>query len=249
MPEENSRPQNSLVTVILVGLLIVASFFVGSLYTKVQMLEKGSAGTNAQAANNPPPADQQVTAPSAGDIPPVTDSDHVKGSKDAQIVMIEYSDFECPFCTRFHPTMKQVVQEYGDKVAWVYRHYPFPMHTNAQKAAEASECAAELGGKDAFWKYTDALYEKNETGDASALTVASLKSLAESQGLNGTKFQECLDSGKHGKKVKDDMDGGSKAGVTGTPGTLILTKDGKIDLIPGALPFEQVKAMLDKYVK
>lgn len=86
------------------------------------------------------------------------DDDHYRGNPDAEIVLVEYSDYECPFCTRFQTTMQQVIADYGDQVAWVYRHYPLPqLHPNAIMLANASECATELGGSDAFWELSDVL--------------------------------------------------------------------------------------------
>ena len=93
------------------------------------------------------------------DIPAVSEQDHILGSLDAPVKLVEYSDLQCPFCGRFHPTMQRVAKEYGDQVAWVYRHFPLEsIHPNARPLANASECAANLGGNDSFWKFVDAVF-------------------------------------------------------------------------------------------
>lgn len=223
-------------------LLVVVSFFAGYLFFKLQALEKGS-NTN-QAANSP------TTAPSKSlnSMPKLTKNDHILGSLSADIVLVEYSDLECPFCKTFHSTMQQVVKDYGDKVAWVYRQYPLSFHQNAQKEAEASECVAELGGNEMFWKYIDAIYERT-TSNGTGFALDKLQPLAEEVGVDGAKFKQCLDSGKYAKKVQDDEAGGAAAGIQGTPGTIIVTKSGKKDLISGALPIDKVKAQIDALLK
>jgi protein-disulfide isomerase len=167
--------------------------------------------------------------------PKVTKEDHIRGNKNAKIVLIEYSDYECPFCAKFHPTMQQVIEEMGDKVAWVYRHYPLPFHPNAQKSAEGSECIAKLSGNDAFWKYSDALADAvNKDG---RLSPEAIDAAATTAGVNMTAFKSCLDSDEMATKVKDMSGAGGVAGISGTPGTIVVV-DGKAqELIPGALPF------------
>ncbi len=242
LPVYQNRPifNNNLLVLLLVGI----SFFAGYLYFKVQTLEKNPtqaaapAGTNGNAQQPPAPT-QNLDA-----MPEITNKDHIRGNKDAKIMLVEYSDYECPFCKRFHETMNQVMQEYGSDVAWVYRHYPLDFHQNAQKEAEAAECAAELGGNDAFWKYTDTIFERT-TSNGTGFAIDALVPLAEELGINGSQFKSCLDSGKYAQHVKDDMAGGAETGVQGTPGTVIITNDGKKDFIPGAYPFEDVKKQID----
>ncbi len=237
-----------LVQAVIVILLVVCSFLLGSLWTKVQILERGGVVT----ASNPPVATPPAALPptqEAKDVPKVTIEDHVRGDRNSGIALIEYSDMECPFCKRFHPTAQQVIDTYKGKVMWVYRHYPLSFHANAQKEAEASECANELGGNDAFWKYLDAVYERT-TSNGTGFALDKLVPLAKELGLNETKFKECLDSGKYADHVKEDMNGGSKAGVTGTPGNILLTiKTGKSNLIAGAVPFETIKVAIDEMLK
>lgn len=228
---------------ILVGALVIAAFVIGSLYSKLQVLEKGGAPTNAGTGDAAAPQPAEPT-PDFKALPPVTDKDHIRGSKDADVVLVEYSDYECPFCKSFHPTMEQIMKEYGNKVAWVFRHFPLSFHPKAQKTAEAGECIAELGGNDKFWEYTDLVYERMP-----AFELSQLPDLAAEIGVNKAKFQTCLDSGKYAKDIQDEMAGGTAAGVNGTPGTIIVGKNGKYDLIGGALPFEQAKQQIDALMK
>lgn len=234
---------------LVVGLLIVGAYLLGNLKAKVDYLEANKGGANnaqAPAAAAPQAPAEPLTA---DNIPKVAKEDWVKGNRNATVALVEYSDMECPFCKRFHPTAQQIVDTYKDKVMWVYRHYPLSFHANAQKQAEAAECAGELGGNDAFWKYTDAVYEKTQSG-GTGFALDALVPLAKEQGLNESRFKTCLDSGKHAQKVKDQMDAGTKAGISGTPGNVIVNvKTGKTRLIAGALPFDQIKPIIDEFLQ
>lgn len=233
---------------LIVILLILQFFFSAYLFFKLNTLAKG--GVNV--ANAAAPAADNAAAPAAGGeptqnlaaMPEVTEKDHIRGNRDADVILVEYSDLECPFCKTFHETMIQVREEYGDRVAWVYRHYPLSFHPKAQKSAEAVECAAEQGGDDAFWSMSDAIFERMPD-----IEVSAYADLANELGLNGAALQECMDSGKYAEKVKTDMDGGSLAGVSGTPGTIIVGKNGKRDFIGGAYPLEEVKTKIDAVLK
>lgn len=141
--------------------------------------------------------------------------------------------------------MKQVTDTYKDDVVWVYRHFPLSFHANAQKEAEATECANELGGNDAFWKYTDAIFERTTAG-GTGFPLDNLVPLAKELGLNESKFKTCLDSGKFAQHIKEDMDGGSKAGVSGTPGNIVVNlKTDENRIISGAVPFASFKTAID----
>lgn len=237
--------KGGIVQATLIVLLVVCAFLLGSLWTKVQILEKG--GVSPQAV--PTPKAAQPTVQEAKDVPKVTKDDHILGDRSARIALIEYSDLECPYCKSVHPTIKQVLDTYKGQVVWVYRHYPLSFHANAQKEAEAAECANEVGGADAFWKYLDMVFERT-TSNGTGFALDKLVPLAVELGMSEAKFKECLDSGKYATHVKDEMDGGSKAGVTGTPGNILLdTKTGKTRLIPGAVPYEQIKSVVDEILK
>ncbi len=159
-------------------------------------------------------------------------NDPIKGSPKAPVLIYEYSDFECPFCGRAAPTVERILQEYGDKVAVVFKQYPLPFHPNAQKAAEASECAQDQGK---FWEYHDTLFANQD-----ALSVTNLKQYAATLGLNTATFNTCLDSGEKASEVAADAAEGSSFGVQGTPGFFVngIT-------VRGAQPFEVFKEVID----
>jgi protein-disulfide isomerase len=178
--------------------------------------------------------------PAAGNVPPIdAKEDHVRGDlSKAAVAVIEYSDFECPFCKRVHPTMQQILETYGDKVVWVYRHFPLSFHPNAEPAAIASECVAELGGNDAFWKFTDKIFETQGEW--------AYEKYATELGLDATKFKDCIASGKYKQHVQDDFAGGSAAGVNGTPGNFVYNlKTKEARAISGAQPFASFQAAID----
>ncbi len=176
--------------------------------------------------------------------------DHIYGNPEAEISLIEYSDFECPYCKRFHLTAKQVVEDSGGKVNWVYRHYPLNFHNpGAQKQAEASECASALGGNDAFWSYSDAIYART-TSNGKGFPIAQLVPLAKDIGLDETAFQTCLESGRYTARVKEDLAEGSRAGITGTPGTILLhNATGEVRVLSGAVPVAAIKADIARLLK
>src|SRR3989338_3650867 len=181
----------------------------------------------------------------ARNVKPVSNEEHILGNPNAPVKIIEFSDIECPFCKRFHSTMKQVMEVYGKnwKVTWVYRHFPLQIHPKATPEAYATECAAEQGGNDMFWKYLDVMFNlsaSNNQTDPSAMTQA-----ASNVGLDVTKFKECLDSGKYENLVKAHIEDGLNAGVSGTPYSLVIGKDDKIYPINGAFPYETVAETID----
>jgi len=230
----------------LIGIVVLA-FAVGMLWQKVQVLEKGSTNSANQpivGATQPPIPDGKLSDVQIKEIPEVTNADHVRGDKNADIYLIEYSDFECPFCKRFHETAKQTLEEYDGKVAWVYRHFPLDsLHPKARKEAEASECVFKLGGEDAFWKFADIIYDVTLSNNQ--LDLTKIPTYANQAGVDGQKVQDCLDSGEMKDKVDNQYKGGVQAGVSGTPGNFVVIKGGSAWAVPGAVPFETLKVTID----
>jgi len=234
----------------LVPVLIVISFLlagaVGYLFNEVGDLKKGGVAAvtdNNVAGDTAPAPEGKLTEEQAKKVPAVADGDHIKGNKDADIVVIEYSDFECPFCERFHPTMQQALKEYGDKIAWVYRHFPLTsIHPRALPSANASECVADLAGNDAFWKFTDTVFSNQEK----YLADPGLAEAAILAGVKKADFDSCYSAKKFENKVTAQQTGGQDAGITGTPGSFVINKKGEAWLVPGAVDFETLKATLDE---
>lgn len=198
------------------------------------------ADTNVAAA---PAAAAPAAAAPAGKLDPVTEKDHIRGDiKKAKVVMVEYSDFQCPYCSKHDPTMQQIVKEYGNDVAWVYRHFPLSFHANAVPVALASECAAEQGK---FWEFADAMYAgqaANLSSDA-ATAAAYVNKTASDLKLDTKKFGECVSSAKYQSVVDAQTASGKTAGVSGTPATYINGT-----LVSGAVPYASMKKMIDEAI-
>lgn len=165
----------------------------------------------------------------------VIDDDTIKGDPDAPVTIVEWSDYECPFCTRFYEqTLGQIEEEYIDtgKVKFVYRDFPLSFHANAQKAAEAAECAGE---QEKYFEMHDKLFEDGVAGG-----VASFKQYAQEISLNTADFNTCLDSGEMASEVRKDFADGQRIGISGTPGFIINGQ-----LVSGALPFEAFQQVIE----
>lgn len=174
----------------------------------------------------------------------VTKDDHVRGDFNAPITLVEYSDTECPFCKRFHPTVKQLLDEYPGKVRWVYRHFPLTqIHPKAPREAEATECAGEQGK---FWEYIDRLFEVTPANNG--LDDAELPKIAQHVGLDVAKFTSCLESGKYAKKVQADTQDAINSGGRGTPYSVIIDANGETTPVSGAVPYENLKSLIDSKI-
>lgn len=203
----------------------------------------------------------------------VSEADHILGNPDAAVVIVEYTDLECPFCKVFHGTMKEVMAKYGasGQVAWVMRNFPLvTLHPNAPKLAEAAECVAELGGNTAYWNFLDAIIALAPVNTLFDMT--KLSSTAAGVGVSLSAFDTCLASGRYTEKVTNEYNGAVEAGGTGTPynvlvlkeklspagkaavidiqsqlrpGTIVISKDGMKVAMNGAMPFEVVSGLIE----
>lgn len=229
--EKNNNQKQIAGAIIIAGLLIAGAILI-----------KGK--------NSDEPSNQANNGVNLKDIKlkPVSKDEHLLGNSSAKVVVVEYSDTECPFCKIFHATMHQVVTKYDGKVAWVYRNYPIAqLHPKAFNESVAMECASEQGGNETFWKYADELYVRTTSNNR--LDVAELPKIAQDIGLNLISFNDCLTNEKTKSEVQADIESGNKAGVNGTPKSFIL-KNGKIvDTIDGAEPIESVIQKIDKALK
>lgn len=182
-----------------------------------------------------------IAGEAAVNIRPPSSQDHIIGSPDAPVVIVEYADFQCPYCELVNPVFKRIVAESNGEVAWVFRHLPLEsIHPQARPAALAAECVAALGGNDAFWKFADALYaNQGELGGALyAREAAEL-------GVDFTQFTDCLNKKLYTSRVDADLSEAVLNGGYGTPYTVVMGKTGKPAAFSGALPYEQILAVIN----
>jgi protein-disulfide isomerase/autonomous glycyl radical cofactor GrcA len=185
-----------------------------------KIIDELRTAANLQIDLPPPRVDVAATGPA-------------RGPADAKVTIVEFSDFQCPYCGAAFGTVEQLMQQYAGKVKLVFRQFPLPMHPQAEKAAEASLCAAD---QNKFWEMHDLLFKNQKK-----LEVPDLKTWAASAGVGDpAKFAQCLDSGEKKKLVESDMEAGQAAGVNGTPAFFINGV-----FLNGAMPIEEFKKLID----
>lgn len=237
-----SSSKNSLL--IPASIIIAGVFVAGAIFITKQ--PTGSPTTNPAA----------ITA-NADNMQPISEKDHIWGNPNATVKLVVYSDTECPFCKAYDSTLKQAMDVYGKdgKLAIIYRHFVVvgnpKYHPKAGKEAEALECAAELGGNDKFWEYQKLLVSKKDFTKEPVVGVdpKDLPKLAATIGINQAKFTTCLDSGKYAKLVSESFQLAVDAGGKGTPYTVVVTGGQKVPISAGAIPFSQLKAIIDAALK
>jgi protein-disulfide isomerase len=223
--KQQSNPYLVPIAIVVAGLAIAGAILAGN------------SGGDTKAAPSGNSLEAQVA--------PVTEADHVLGGEDPLVYLIEYSDYQCPFCTRFHETVVQLLEEYEGKVAWVYRHFPLDsIHPDARPAAIAAECMAEQGGSDAFWAFTNKVFEEDLQ-----LSPENYQSVAQELGLDMAAFDECTSEMRYDDLVQQQMENAMEIGGQGTPFNVLLTKDGQSLTFSGALPIERVRPLVDRALR
>jgi len=220
------------IAIVIAGVLVGAAIFFTAKNSAPAALPGGTAATQAAGAQP--------------DVDPVTSSDHIRGNPNAPIVIVEYTDLECPYCKAFHATMQQVMTDYGasGKVAWVIRDFPITsLHPKAENEAIAAECAVSVGGSEKYWEFVDQVFAITPSNNG--LDPAELPIIAGKIGLDVNAFNTCLTSQQTKAVVDADYASGVKAGVSGTPTSFVITKNGVQTTIPGAQQYSYVKSIID----
>ncbi len=180
----------------------------------------------------------QLQAKAKSARPVDTKLDHIRGKASAEVSLIEYSDFECPFCKQFHATPKALLDHYQGRVNWVLRNFPLSFHNPAaQKEALAAECVAQVGGNEAYWKYADALFASTKSNGGGLPEDKSTDKLAGATGVSGAALAKCMNDDTVVKRVEQDIADGTAAGVSGTPTTVVRNnRTGASVAVVGATP-------------
>jgi len=228
--------------------LLPGSILVAALLVSLALVyNAGRGNSQSQLAGN----FEGAALPASDQVRPIDAEDHILGDPSAPIKFVSFTDLECPFCKEFHPVLERTVDEY-ENIAVVYRHSPIDLlHSKARQEARASECAAELGGNDAFWKYVNRIFEITPSNDG--LDPRQLSEAAVFIGLDRDTFDSCLTSDRHADRIDRDVQDALNAGSqSSTPFTLILLPSGKTYALPGYIPYEDdrpgypsMKAILD----
>lgn len=186
----------------------------------------------------------------------VSSSDHILGNPTtADVVIVDYSDLECPYCKELHETFYKIYNEYASsgKVAWVYRHFPLSIHDRSIKEAEATECIEKIGGKDKFWEYLHTIFANTQSNNT--LDPKNLSVFAKTVGVDEKDLNDCLASGTYTNDIKEDYENALKMiGAESTPFTVLIVRGQVVPLADkegigfGALPYTTMKALIDEFV-
>lgn len=224
-----SKNTTTAAAILLSGILVALAIMYTQAYGEVEI----SANNENEFGNN--------NSVGVEDIRPIDSRDHVFGNQDAEVTIIEYSDFECPFCSKFHPTLEKIATEYDGRVKWVYRHFPLTnIHSRALGASVASECVAELSGNDEFWQFA-----KNAFNNQHNLGEDFYNKQATLFGIDPELFATCLSSNKYNELFSQELNNIRELGGTGTPFSIVINKNGETFPFSGALEYKTVKQIVE----
>lgn len=215
------------------GMIALAIYFTGGKNQTPTPIQ--NAGDQAQVAATDSPR-------------PVDETDYIRGNPNAPILLIEYSDYDCPFCKQYHDTMNQIMDEKGvtGRVAWVYRQFPVAqLHPNSPKISEAALCVGDIGGNDSFWQFTDLIFEQRDATDPTNVTL--LPDYAEASGVDKAAYIECMSSGRMAPAVVASAEDAYNAGARGTPYTVVVAGNQQA-VITGAQPYDIVDSIVTNLI-
>lgn len=176
---------------------------------------------------------------------PVDETDYIKGNPNAPILLIEYSDYDCPFCKQYHETLNEIMDEYGvsGRVAWVYRQFPIAqLHPNSPKISAAALCVGKLGGNDAFWTFTNLIFQERELQEPTNVTL--IPDYVAKAGVDLSSYTSCMDNGDTTGEVEASIRDAFNIGARGTPYTVLVVGNQQA-VINGAQPYETVKGIIE----
>ena len=233
-PSLSSKNSTALPIAIVIGfgMIALAVYFTGGRETK----EVAAPQADAETITSSTPRQ-------------IDDSDYIRGNPNAPILMVEYSDYDCPFCKQYHETLNQIMDEYGvsGRVAWVYRQFPIAqLHPNSPKISEAALCVGDIGGDQAFWSFTDLVFEEREIEEQTNIT--KLPDYAVESGVSKEAYNTCVNSGKMTQKVTESMQDAFNIGARGTPYTILIVGNQQA-VIDGAQPYDIVKGIIDNLLQ
>jgi len=233
--QQNSSPIIPIAIITGFAMIAIAIFF-------TNQGDDTSERPNDQSAAT---ADEELTD---GVARSVDETDYILGNPNAPIVMIEYSDYDCPFCKKFHQTMHQIMDEYGvtGRIAWVYRQFPLAeLHPNSPRVSEAALCVGDIGGNSAFWTFSDLIYDGRNIDQGT--NVTKLAKYAETSGVDANEYSACVKEGRMKQAVEDSIRDGYDAGARGTPYTILLVGNQQA-VINGAQPYDTVKGIVENLI-
>jgi len=227
---------------LLVGLSLIVAFMGGSLWTRFLVADQKKPEAQVVEVASPQPeaaVPQQPEVLGEEDMAAIVkDPAASKGPEDAPVTIVEFSEYQCPYCKKYiDESYVKILEEYGDEVRYIFRDYPLGFHQHAQKAAEAARCAGDQGK---YWEYHDKLFEEQETWTAGSDATDLLVGYAGELGLDKEEFNSCLTEGKFADGIKSDFELGQKVGVSGTPSFFVNGK-----FLVGAQPYEVFKRAIE----